>query len=389
MIQWAGAFRSEYIWYYLPNPWMFTFLIHAFPLFGSGVSFLTWRKNTKKVFQRIIDYKFYLPARSKVIIVLFVCIITTIVAYLYYIPLYKTGLWAIFNDFTSAAQARENSLKLITNPLIKYSYLFVLKVFAPLLSVFLFNRFVFSMKKKSPINAIVYIALLLGLLVVVSFSGARTPAAYIALIIYFSFLLRKGLPVNPFYTIAAFIIVLSLPTVLTLWREGREVNAFLFWNYLSSAMLQRLFHLPMLTGLWHIHYAQNQGFIGVAGIPKLAVLLNIEPINMANLIGITYTNSRIESVSANTCYLFSYYSYFGWLSFPICLLGLWLLDYSVWIYRQLSDIMLLPCVASASLSSLFCISSDYTTVWLTHGFGIILILSLVLDIWCTKKKVIF
>ena len=256
----------------------------------------------------------------------------------------------------------------------------------PLLSVLVFNRIIFNLKKKLLIKVIFYIVLLLGLLLVVSFTGARSPAAYIILILCFSFLLRKGLPINPFYTIFAFLIVLSLPTVLTLLREGREVNALLFWNYLSSAMLQRLLYVPMLTGLLHVHYAQTQGFLGIAGIPKLAVLLGIEPINMPNLIGLKYLNSTIASVSANTCYLFSYYSYFGWLSFPISILSLWLLDYSIWIYNKLSDNILLACVAAVSMSSMSFISSEYTTVLLTHGFGVILVLSLVLDYWCRLRK---
>jgi len=386
MIQCAGTFSSEYIWSYLPNPWMFAFLIHAFPLFGAGVSFLTWRKNTRKVFQQLLNHKLYLKPRNKAIILLSLCIAISAFTYLSYIPFYQTGLWTIFTDFKNAAQARENSLKLIINPLIKYGYSFIMSVFVPLLSVLVFNRLLFNLKKKSPIKVIAYIFFFVGLLVVVSFTGARSPAAYIILIVCLSFLLKKGLPINPFYTIATFIIVLSLPTMLTLLREGREVNALLFWSYLSSGMLQRLFHVPMLTGLLHVHYAQTQGFLGIAGIPKLAVLLGIEPVNMPNLIGLKYLNSTIKSVSANTCYLFSYYSYFGWLSFSISLLGLWLLDYSIWIYNKLSDNILLPCVASVSISSISFISSEYTTVLLTHGFGIILILSLVLDFWCRVRK---
>ena len=129
MIQWAGTFSSEYIWFYLPNPWMFAFLIHAFPLFGAGVSFLTWRKNTKKVFKRILDHNLYLKPRNKAIILLFILVVITTVIYLSYIPFYQTGLWTIFTDFTNAAQARENSLKLINNPLIKYGYSFLTRVF--------------------------------------------------------------------------------------------------------------------------------------------------------------------------------------------------------------------------------------------------------------------
>lgn len=379
-IQWAGTFESGYIWYYLPNPWIFAFLLHGFPIVGLSISFMTWRKNAKKIFKRLLCYKQDLKKRDAIIAILGFCVALITVLYLSYIPFYKTGLWAIFTDYQNAAQARENSLKLLDNIFLKYSYSFVMTVFAPLLSVLLFNRLRYSLKKKLLIKSAIDIVFLFGLLVSVSWTGARSPAAYIILVVCFSFFLKKGLPIKPFHIILTFLLVLTLPTFLTLLREGKALSISLFWQYLRSGILGRVFHVPMLTGLWHVHYAQNEGFIGIAGIPKLAVLFGVEPINMPNLIGITYTNSPLESVSSNTCYLFSYYSYFGWLSFPISLLGLWLLDYSIWVYKQLSDKLLLPCVASVSLSSIFFVSGDYTTVWLSQGFGVILILSLILDI---------
>lgn len=384
-IQWAGTLESGYIWYYLPNPWVFAFLLHGFPTVGLSISFLTWRKNVKTIFKRLLFYRLYLKKRDTFIAILgfFVALMT--VLYLVYVPFYQTGLWTIFTDYKNAAQARENSLKLLDNIFIKYGYSFVMTVFAPLLSVLIFNRLRYSLKKRMLIKSARDMVVLFGLLVAVSLTGARSPAAYIILVICFSFLLKKGLPINPLYIVLTFFLVLSLPTFLTLLREGKILSISLFWQYLSSGILNRVFHVPMLTGLWHVHYAQNEGFIGIAGIPKLATLFGTEPINMANLIGVAYTNSTIESVSSNTCYLFSYYSYFGWLSFPISLLGLLVLDYSIWVYKNLSDTILLPCVASVSLSSMSFTSSDYTTVWLSHGFGVILILSIILDIWLRSK----
>jgi hypothetical protein len=384
-IQWAGIIDSGYIWYYLPNPWVFAFLLHGFPIVGLCISFVTWRKNTKIIFKRLLCYGLYFKKRDKLIRILGFCVVLITLLYLLYIPFYETGLWAIFTKLENAAQARENSLKLLDNIFLKYGYSSVMKVFAPLLSVLLFNRLRHSMKKKLPIKIARDIVFLLGLLVAVSLTGARSPAACIILVICLSFLLKKGLPINPLYIILTFLLVLTLPTFLTLLREGKELSISLFWQYLSTGILGRVFHAPMLTGLWHVHYAQHKGFIGISGIPKLAVLFGIKPINVANLIGINYTNIKIASVSANTCYLFSYYSYFGWLSFPLSLLGLWLLDYSILIYKQLSDNILLPCVASVSLSSMSFVSSNYTTVLLTHGFGVILISSLVLDKWCNIK----
>ena len=61
------------------------------------------------------------------------------------------------------------------------------------------------------------------------------------------------------------------------------------------------------------------------------------------------------------------------------MLCLWFLDVALLVYKRLSDVMLLPCVAAASLAILSFISSDYTVGWLTHGFGVILLFSWLID----------
>jgi len=87
----------------------------------------------------------------------------------------------------------------------------------------------------------------------------------------------------------------------------------------------------------------------------------------------------VKSVSAVAGYLFTYYSYFGIAALFFSILGLWLIDVALLVYERLSNVMLLPCIAAISLSILAFISSDYTVVWLTHGFGVILLLSWLID----------
>jgi len=135
----------------------------------------------------------------------------------------------------------------------------------------------------------------------------------------------------------------------------------------------------MDVGSWYIHYAQIHGTFGIASVPKLAVIVGIEPINTPNLIGLTYSYTAVESVTACAGYLFTYYSYFGMASLLLSILCLWFLDVAVLVYKRLSNVMLLPCISAVSLSILSFVSSDYTTVWLTHGFGVILLLSWLID----------
>jgi len=384
LIQWAGTLNALYIWNYLPNPWAFAMLLHGFPIIGLTISFVTWQKDAKLVFARITkkNERFSLKIDNKIILVLFIVVTIITISYLQYVPLQETGLWTILTDPKNSAQARENSLKLLENLFIKYSYSFMSSAFAPLLAVLIFakvRKVRRSLTIQSASRILLYYVLLLALFLSVSFTGARTPAAYIILILFFSMMLERGIPLNPVHILAAFVLVLSIPALLSILREGREANVFLAWQYLTTAITRRLFYVPMLTGLWHTHLAQTQGFIGIAGIPKLASFLGVEPVNLANVVGLEYAKSTIQSVSSNTCYVFSYYSYFGLWSFPISIAGLALLDVAIPVYKKLSDRILLPCVASIAIASSRFTSSDYTTVLATHGFIIILVTSLCLD----------
>jgi hypothetical protein len=135
----------------------------------------------------------------------------------------------------------------------------------------------------------------------------------------------------------------------------------------------------MEMGLWHAHYAQTSSFIGVAGIPKLAVLLDVEPINVANRLALIYGPQTFDTQLANASYVFSHYAYFGLGSLVFSLLGLWLLDVALWVYRRLGDTMLLPCVASTTVASLGFVSVDYTIGLVTNGFIVTLVVAWVTD----------
>jgi hypothetical protein len=134
-----------------------------------------------------------------------------------------------------------------------------------------------------------------------------------------------------------------------------------------------------MDGVMYVHHSEVEGRFGIAAVPKLATLLGVDVINVPNLIGLRYSERALDTVSAVAGYLFTYYSYFGISSLIFSLVGLWFLDVAIIIYGKLSPHLLLPCIAAISVSTLSFISSDYTTAWLTHGFGIILFLSWMTD----------
>lgn len=382
-IQWAATVYSGYIESYLPYPIPFAILTHCFPLIGLVISYLTTRKSALIIWDRITDPHYQLfRSSNRAIFLLLGYIVVVTIWYLSYVPLSKTGLFSILFDPMHSAQAREESLKLLYNVPLKYAYSFLGSIFAPLLAIMLALFLVYNVKQKRIIRVTIDIIVLVCIFVIASLTGARGPVAKVILSIILAFYLNQRMPIRPFYIILAAVAVLFLPVVFSILREGQEFSLLHFVQYLTGGIFRRVFVAPMFTGLWHTHYAQTSGFFGIGGIPKLAVIFGVAPFSAANIIYLNYTSYSLQSGLANTCYVLSYYSYFGLISFVFSLLGLWFLDFAVLIYRQLSNRVLLPCVASVSVASISFISSDYTTVLLTHGFGLLLIIALVLDYIC-------
>ena len=379
-IQWAATINSAYIGMYLPDPWVFGLLSQGFPLMGLFGSLWIGRRSAWIVWQRVVFYKgVSFGARRKVILLLGLVIGVFTAYYLRRVPFSVTGIYTILVDPSASAMAREESLKLVGSGFIRYGYSFMASAFAPLLSVLILEQISICWYRRKWVGLLANVVVLCGVLFAVSLTGARGFAASIILVMAFAWLLRSGFPLKPIKLVFMALLILSLPVVLTVLREGKVPDIVTFWSYLAEGVFNRTFYGPMETGLYFTHFAQTSGLIGIAGVPKLATAFGISPLNAPNHIGLLYTFTSLQSIHMNTSFVFAYYCYFGLASLFFCLCGLWLLDLALMVYRKLSSLMLVPCIASASISSISLISTEYSTVLLTHGFVLILIVSLFID----------
>ena len=149
-------------------------------------------------------------------------------------------------------------------------------------------------------------------------------------------------------------------------------------------IFNRALIVPFQVGTWYVHYEQVNGPIGLAAFKKLADLYGMTSINGPNLMGLTYgpqyySGPVLDTISATAGYLFTTYCYIGIVALPLAILGSWILDLSLYAYRILDDVLLIPCMASINLSTLMFIQSDYTVVLLTHGFLMIIVFSVALS----------
>jgi hypothetical protein len=156
------------------------------------------------------------------------------------------------------------------------------------------------------------------------------------------------------------------------------------WAQLQ-AVLNRAVVVPLEVGVWYVHYGQTHEPMGIGAVPRIARALGTEIIDGPNVIGRTYGplyygHEVPPTISAGAGFIFSYFAYFGKWSIPVNLMLVWLTDIVILFYRFINKVLLLPTVAAMTLANLKFLESDYSAVWLTHGFGVILLLSLILTL---------
>jgi hypothetical protein len=380
-VQWAATIEAGFIEQYLPAPYPFLLLSQVFPLLGLIASFFILHRRTVRVYSRITGTRLPdLEVKARSLVLLLGAVVLILLFYLTVVPLSRTGIYAILLDPLRATLARESSLKLLESDLLKYLFSILKAALAPMLCVLAAVHFVRSVKRKKVAASLAAAYIILFTMAVVSLPGARMPAAMLVVTVLFAVFAAYKMPLRPTYVLLSFILTLSLPVLFTIFREGQAFDFVIFFEYMKGGVLRRVFYVPMETGLWHVHYGQVWGFVGAAGIPKLAGVLAIEPLNLANLIYLKYSPYFISSGLCNTSYVFAYYTCFGIGSLVFSFLGLWGLDLAVIVLDRLrNNAILLAASASLVTSSIWFVSTMYTTALISNGFIFILIFAVVLD----------
>lgn len=375
------ALYSHKYEYAVPDPYMLSFLINGYILIGLSVSLYTFQNSSLVIWKRIsaLNIENY-EVNGRIISFFSIIIILIVTVYLFYVPFSETGLYAIVNNPAMASLARERSLKLLDNRVLVYAYSIMTSVLAPLLAVLLFFAGLKCLSVRRYSLCFIIGLSIFFLMVFVSLPGARVSAINLLLAMTVSFLLFKRLPFHPVKLVFILLLIVVPGVLIGVYREGTELGVDTFFRYSWDFIGRRIFQDPLEVGSWYIHQAQTKGLFGVAAIPKLAALIGYDSLNVPNLIGLGYQPGAGPTVSAGAGYLFAYYSYFGAVSIILSLAALWLLDLALYVYRELSDTLLIACISAVCLSSLSFISSEYTTVLITHGFALILIISFALNL---------
>lgn len=375
-MQWAGTLLAGTAETYLPEPIVFMLLLHGVPLTGLAMTYASGRGRLQRVWMRVVRPE--IPVERRSLLVLLALAGTVTLSYLAHVPFNETGLYTIFTDPARSPQARAESLKLLDNPALQYAFTFLRNTLAPLIAIIATQLLISALHQRRILRAGAAAAMVGFVFVAVSLPGERAPAAYLLLAIVLSRLFMRGLRGNIFAVVVGAIAILSIPAVLTISREDLAISIDVYGQYLL-VVANRAFVAPAETAMWYVHYAQTTGLFGLGAIPKLAWLFGIEPVDAANVMGLRYAVNPLESVSEGTSFIFSYFSYFGVVSMLLSLVCLLLLDVVLVVYEGLSDRMLVPLATTLVLTSSTLVEADYTTVLLSNGFVVSVVLALVLD----------
>jgi hypothetical protein len=371
----------------VPDPYILGFLIHAYILLGLIVSLYTFQESSRAVWNRIIresvsDHRVNKPA----VVILAGAVICIVTIYLVHVPFRETGLYAVLANPALAGMARERSLKLLDNHALVYAFSLMTSSLAPMLAVILSWMGAKYLLKRRFVPLFITGIAAISLMIMVSLPGARLSAVNLLLVISISFFLVRRFPFHPVKIFLLLILIVTPGVLIGMYREGRAFGFDLYFQYLWDFIGRRILQDPLEVGSWYIHHAQTYGLFGISAVPKLAAITGFDVLDVTNYIGLRYQSHAGPTVSAGAGYLLTYYSYFGIPSLLISLIGLWLLDTAVCVYQKLSRPLLIPCISAVSLSTLSFISSDYTTVMVTHGFAVTLIIAFTVDAMTTRSR---
>ncbi len=304
--------------------------------------------------------------------------------YLRTVPLMSTGLVTLFTDPINSAMAREESLKLVTSSLPRYSLVWHIIVLAPIL-VGLAVQAKFPLFSWRNILRIAFVALLIASAML---TGARAPAGHLFGVIGLVILLRMGLRRGVWALVPSLVFIMLIASILTVMREGNiaGIDAAVVYELISDSMFKRIFEVAYKTGVWTNHLAQDLGNFGIGSIRPLAVLFNEPYIPVANLSGLTYAQNPLATISATTSFLFAFQAAFGliqgWL---LSLVLLCVLDLLLPLFLELKGRLLTTLLAVFLMSNTVLIESNYTTSLLSHGIVPVALIAWMIGKFSTKQ----
>lgn len=422
--QWPFALYAGYYVTWLPRPLEMMLLVHGFIIGGLALSTFGFGAVAQDVWGRF-GRKEFTASGSALGVGFGASIIVSIVLawiYLSYVPITSTPLYVFFTEPHLATQAREAGLKLLADPVPRYAYSFLSSALLLLNVAFAAKILQVGIRTRQATLVVAAILVICFALVLAFLTATKGNLAKIAPVLMAVYIWESRLTLslkNTFLAMGA-VVGAVLPILLInifFWfnppqtdsiagpiaqqegvsgigetpshgleavqpdsefmppgGEGEIVEtpvSVIVMGQLEAA-LKRAFVTPLQVGGWYVHYGQESGFFGFAGIPKLALLIDVEPAAASSVVAQRYApeyygRAVASSTTSPSGFLFSYYSYFGLWSLPLSVSLVFLLNVILLVGRWLSPPLATVMISVFSVQALMLIQADFTTALVTHG----------------------
>jgi hypothetical protein len=201
-------------------------------------------------------------------------------------------------------------MKLLGNRSLQYAWALIMTAGAYLCAYFLADSALKAFRQKRlgefACWGVAYAAVLLAVMM----PGARSPALMVLLTTLFVFYARRGFRGNLIRGTGVVAVGLLIPAMLSLLRNNEPLNPANVWLYYVD-ILDRVAGRSVEDNIWMVTYVQENGFFGPQGIPILARLSGVEPIDVFNIIGRYFRPESLASINANCSFVAVNYACFG------------------------------------------------------------------------------
>ncbi len=377
-VQVGSAILSDKVVNMLADPWEFYFVIHGYSVIALMSSLVLYRRACRTSFSRMAGQ---VIAKRDLIPHVFYIILPALLIVLWYlsvVPISSTGLYVSIVEPELADYAREESFTTLDAPVLKYGYYVMSVVLAPMSAIMMYLLISAPLNEVRLAWRIFGVFTVLFLIILVSLYGARGPSAMLVVSVIYAAYLQRGAPFRPVRIVLMFCLVLAGPSIISMFKNADH----LLWSEYGRAFLNivdRVFIRGAIPNIWYIDYIQTNGFWGVSGISKLARLFGADLVNVANLISLEYDKYSLPYGTANAAYITQYYSFFGIFGAVLSLLGVLALDSIVHLYRFLRPALLFPVVGALIIPFANMSFSQISTVLLSKGLIIILLVGFVVS----------
>lgn len=394
-LQWPLSLWVDYYNTWLPNPLDLYLLVHTCVLVPLFIACIIPSRGGKQIFLRMTTKEGggLTPPRAAYWSLAFLGAFLTLI-YLMYVPLKSTGLYVLFTDPGGASEAREESLKLLQSPIPVYALTLLSSAVAPLIVAMVTLLWINHRERRAyPWFETVVAGILCAAALL---SGAKGIIISLALAAIFIWLGHIKLRI-PLVKVMVLMAILLMPSVVYQMYLGLTIGDTSFSvaenvAAQAGAVFFRAFVVPLEVGAWYVHYAQTVATFGLQGYSKLAPLLGADVVNVPNLIGLYYGPEYYgypveDSISASAGFIFANYAVIGnWalIASPVMVLFLDVLIWPLsWIKQRWA--LISAWAMLASISALKFSQSEYSTVLVTHGILLSIVLcSIFARVWQVK-----